>query len=145
MDNQHQNNGSLLLGRLFLQLRQLEREPRTFGNIGPLTPGEIHTIDAIGLEGGLLMSELAARLGITKGAVTQLISRLEAKKLVKRASLVHDSRASVITLTEQGREAYTAHEEAHLEFYNRLREQVSEEEIIVFEKCIEKLSSLLKK
>lgn len=59
------NNGGRSLGRLILQLRRLERRPQTFGSAGPLTPSEIHTIEAIGTEGGILMSELAGRLEIT--------------------------------------------------------------------------------
>jgi len=143
MDNQT-HTGSLLLGRLFLQLRQLERQPRHFGNIGPLTPSEIHTIDAIGLDGNILMNELAARLNITKGAVTQLVAKLENKVLVERTPHHSDSRATVLSLTDGGKEAYRAHEEAHLKFYGELQEQLSEEEIKIFEKCIDTLINVIR-
>lgn len=139
------NNGSHNLGRLILQLRRLERQPQTFGNAGTLTPSEIHTIDAIGYDGGILMSELATRLGVTKGAVTQLIVRLETKELLTRSPHPNDSRGSVISLTEKGKEAYTAHEEVHVKFYNNLRTQLSEQEIEIFEKCIDKLCDFMQK
>ena len=140
-DDNH--SGSRNLGRLIMQLRRLERQPHSFGTAGPLTPSEIHTIEAIGFEGGVLMSELAGRLGITKGAVTQLIARLEAKELVTRSPHPIDSRAIVISLTETGREANAAHEEVHLRFYDQLRSQLSEQEIEIFETCIEKLNVFL--
>jgi len=143
MDNKTQN-GSLLLGRLFLQLRQLERQPRHFGNVGPLTPSEIHTIDAIGLDGNLLMNELAARLNITKGAVTQLVAKLEIKTLVKRTPHHSDSRATVISLTDEGIDAYYAHEAEHLKFYSQLQASLSEEEIKIFEKCIDTLCNVMR-
>lgn len=54
------NIGSRSLGRLFLQLRRLERQPRNFGNAGSITPSEIHTIEGICYEGAFLMNELAA-------------------------------------------------------------------------------------
>lgn len=151
MDNKNvtpshsRNKGSRNLGRLIMQLRRLERHPQTFGNAGSLTPSEIHTIEAIGYEGAVLMSELAARLGVTKGAVSQLIVRLEAKELVTRTSHPHDSRGIVISLTEKGKEAFTAHEEVHVDFYDQLRTQVSEQEIEIFEKCIEKLNEFLQR
>lgn len=68
------DKGSRNLGRLIIQLQRLERNPRTFGEAGPLTPSEIHTIDAIGCGNGILMSELATRLGVTKGAVHKLLN-----------------------------------------------------------------------
>ncbi|WP_179952718.1 MarR family winged helix-turn-helix transcriptional regulator [Cohnella abietis] len=127
-----------------MQLRRLERQPHHFGNAGPLTPSEIHTIEAIGSEGRVLMSELAARLGITKGAVTQLITRLEAKELILRSPHPSDSRGTLISLTEKGREANAAHDEVHLQFYNQLRSQLSDQEIEIFETCIQKLNAVLR-
>lgn len=91
------------------------------------------------------MSELATRLGVTKGAVTQLIVRLEAKGLVTRTPHPTDSRAIVISLTDKGKEAYTAHEEVHVQFYENLRSQLSENEIEIFEKCIDKLCDFLQR
>lgn len=138
------NSGGRSLGRLILQLHRLERRPQTFGSAGPLTPSEIHTIEAIGTEGGILMSELAGRLEITKGAVTQLIVRLEAKDLVARSPHPEDSRGTLISLTGKGKDAHAAHEEVHRAFYNQLQEQLTEQEIEVFDTCIEKLITFLK-
>ncbi|QJD88283.1 MarR family transcriptional regulator [Cohnella herbarum] len=128
-----------------MQLRRLERHPQTFGNAGSLTPSEIHTIEAIGYEGSILMSELAARLEVTKGAVSQLIVRLEAKQLATRSPYPHDSRGVLISLTEKGKEAYKAHEEVQLQFYDQLRSRLSRQEIEIFETCIEKLNEFLQK
>lgn len=137
--------GSRNLGRLFMQLQRLERHPRTFGDAGPLTPSEIHTIDAIGYDGGILMSELATRLSVTKGAVTQIIGRLESKELVKRSPHPDDSRAVIISLTEKGKSVYRVHEELHLNFYKELSAQLDQKEIEIFEKCIQKLNEFLQK
>jgi len=138
-----EQRGSRNLGRLIMQLRRLERQPHSFGSAGPLTPSEIHTITAIGSERGVLMSELASRLGITKGAVTQLITKLEGKNLVIRSPHPHDARGTVVSLTALGQEAEAVHEEAHEQFYNQLRTQLSEQEIEIFETCIEKLNIIL--
>ncbi|MDQ0178255.1 MarR family winged helix-turn-helix transcriptional regulator [Bacillus chungangensis] len=139
------NTGSQKLGRLILQLQRLEREPRSYGAAGVLTPSEIHTIDAIGCDEGVLMSTLASRLGVTKGAVTQLVTRLENKGLVKRTSHPNDSRAVIVSLTEKGKVAYHVHEGLHQTFYDQLSSQLTKEEIAIFEKCVEKLSEILKK
>lgn len=135
--------GTRYLGQVILKLRKLERQPRRFGSAGLLTPSEIHTIEAIGCGRGVLMSELAARLQVTKGAVTQLIARLEAKGLVRRTPHPADSRATELVLTELGIVAYEAHEETQRQFYEELREVLTEDEIAVFEISMQKLSRFL--
>lgn len=137
--------GSQNLGKLIMQLQRLEKHPHSFGEAGPLTPSEIHTIDAIGEERGVLMNELANRLHVTKGAVTQIIVRLEDKKLVERTPNPNDSRSMIVSLTEKGKSAFRAHEEIHLKFYEDLSSQLDEREIEIFEKCIEKLCAYLQK
>jgi DNA-binding MarR family transcriptional regulator len=138
-------SGSQKLGQLIMQLQRLEKQPHTFGEAGPLTPSEIHTIDAIGVERGVLMSELANRLQVTKGAVSQIVVRLEDKNLVKRTPNPTDSRSVIVSLTEKGKSAFQAHEEVHFNFYRELSSQLDEQEIEVFEKCVEKLCAHLKK
>ncbi|MCP3772982.1 MarR family transcriptional regulator [Paenibacillus sp. MZ04-78.2] len=133
------------LGRLILEIRRLERDPRHYGGVGPLTPTEIHTIDAIGREEGILMSELAARLGITKGAASQMIGRLEAKALVRRTPHPSDSRSVIVSLEEQGKVAHKAHEELHRSFYDQLRSELGAEGIRTFEEGIEKFIYFLRK
>lgn len=91
------------------------------------------------------MSELASRLGVTKGAITQLVARLSAKNLIHRTQHPSDSRGSLISLTRKGQEALTAHEELHLRFYDQLRAQLSEQEIEVFERCMDKFADFLEK
>ncbi|MGP7816635.1 MarR family winged helix-turn-helix transcriptional regulator [Bacillus sp. 03113] len=138
-------SGSQHLGQLIMLLQRLEKHPHTFGEAGPLTPTEIHTIDAIGVERGVLMSELANRLQVTKGAVTQIIIRLEDKNLVERTPNPTDSRSVIVSLTKKGKSAFRAHEEVHLHFYRELRSQLNDQEIEIFEKCIEKLCTHLRK
>lgn len=126
-----------------MQLKRLERQPHTFGQAGTLSPSEIHTIDAIGIDAPVLMSELASRLGVTKGAITQLFQRLESKNLVTRASHPEDARATLLSLTSLGEEAYTAHLAVNHQFYDRLRAQLTQEEIAAFEKSLIILNDML--
>jgi DNA-binding MarR family transcriptional regulator len=48
-------------------------------------------------------SDLAARMGMTRGAVSRLVERLVGKELVHRAASPDDGRAQIIALTESGR------------------------------------------
>ncbi|MBR7794724.1 MarR family transcriptional regulator [Virgibacillus sp. AGTR] len=131
------------IGKLIFQLRRLERNPRTFSDAGTLTPSEIHAVDAIGEDRNILMSQLADRLGVTKGAITQVVGRLEKKGIVCRTPHPEDSRAVEISLTEKGVVAYQAHRRLHQNFYRKLREQLSSDEIAIFEKCVKTFTSIL--
>lgn len=142
METDKESKLSLSIGRLIMQLKRLERSPRSFGAAGPLTPSEIHTVDAIGCEKGILMNELAARLGVTKGATTQIANRLEAKDLVRRTPDPTDARATVISLTKTGILAYQAHKELHQKFYRKISTRLTRDEIEIFVNCIEKLSDV---
>ena len=55
-----------------------------------------------------LLSELAARLGVTKAAVGQLVDKLEKKGLVVRAPDPEDGRAVIVRPTERAKIAYQA-------------------------------------
>ena len=48
-------------------------------------------------------SELAARLGMTRGAISKLADRLEAKGLAARTADPHDRRWQSLALSERGR------------------------------------------
>lgn len=52
---------------------------------------------------GVKPSELAATLGLTRGAVSKLVDRLVAKDLVSVRSDVHDGRAQIVALQATGR------------------------------------------
>jgi DNA-binding MarR family transcriptional regulator len=57
---------------------------------------------------GALASELAARLGMTRGAISKLVERLERKALIVRATREDDARYQTLTLTRSGRDLVPA-------------------------------------
>ncbi|WP_245583633.1 MarR family winged helix-turn-helix transcriptional regulator [Paenibacillus assamensis] len=137
MDNHH------VIGQLIHKLRRMERQPRMFGEAGALTPSEMHTIEAIGCGEGILMSELALKLSITKGAATQIVSRLEREGFVSRHAHPVDLRAVIVQLEERGKTAFLSHEEMHKEFIKALREELGEDGYRTFEKGIAKFIEFL--
>ncbi|HSU34565.1 MAG TPA: MarR family transcriptional regulator [Propionibacteriaceae bacterium] len=63
---------------------------------------EAQAVGQLAATDGLGQTELAARLGITTGATTALIDRLESAGIARRAAHPSDRRRSVVTLTDQG-------------------------------------------
>ncbi len=92
---------------------QHEKKPRYYGTDDKLTRAEIHTINMIGQNTGINITDLSQLRGITKGAMSQMIYRLVKKGYVsKNVSEQSDSEVA-LSLTKKGELAY----EAHLAFH----------------------------
>jgi DNA-binding MarR family transcriptional regulator len=71
-----------------------------------VTPSQVRTIRVLSaLEGGgVRSSELAQHLRITPRSVTEVVDALEAKGLASRSPDPSDRRATLVSLTDRGRE-----------------------------------------
>jgi DNA-binding MarR family transcriptional regulator len=106
-----------------------------------LKPGEIFLMAYLqhGEAGtGFKPSELASRLDVSPGHVTQLITSLEARGLVARAMDAADRRAVRVRLTAAGETAMAAGRAAFAEAFTGLIEHLGPEEA-------ERLTGLLDK
>jgi DNA-binding MarR family transcriptional regulator len=94
--------------------QQLERTPRRWGTEELLSSAEIHLIEIIG-DGSTPYSvtELAHLLGVTKGAVSQTLKRLERKGLTQKDPDPDNASRSRVELTPKGCSAHTAHRRWH--------------------------------
>jgi DNA-binding MarR family transcriptional regulator len=100
--------------RLVKLAAQLEKTPRRFGTEEPLTSREIHIIEVSGDNGEVFsVTDLARLLGITKGAVSQNLKKMEKKGLTTKSTDPHNSSRSIVKLTSKGKMAYYAHKDWH--------------------------------
>lgn len=71
---------------------------------------DMKTISALMREGPMTAGQLAKRLSLTTGAITNVIDRLERQDFVRRASDPHDRRKVIVTVNQPklatGGEAY---------------------------------------
>lgn len=67
-----------------------------------LTHAQFDIIATLGNTQGMSCKELGEKTLITKGTLTGVIDRLEAKKLICRVQCSHDRRRSYVRLTEAG-------------------------------------------
>lgn len=104
----------LLLGT-FKQILDVEQYEIKKGPFSNLSIAEIHTIEAIGMYRPRTMSQVAAALGITMGALTSFINNLVGKGYVSRQRDEEDRRIVNISLTRRGKLAYRIHEQFHLD------------------------------
>ncbi len=93
---------------------QLEKTPRRFGTDEPLSSREIHIIEASGDNGEIFsVTDLARLLGITKGAVSQNLKKMEKRGLTTKIQDPQNSSRSIVKLTSKGKTAYYAHKHWH--------------------------------
>jgi DNA-binding MarR family transcriptional regulator len=103
--------------RIVNKFNQFEKVPMDFGVEEMLYPSEIHTIEAIGKNFRINVTQLAELLGITKGAVSQMVNRLVRKKFVKRIKFPPSEKETFLELTPKGRKAFEGHEKFHHDMY----------------------------
>lgn len=91
----------------------VNQQKRDFGTGVPLSVAELHLIDAISRAKPATAAQIARDMGITKGAVSQMLPRLERKGLVVRTPSATDGRAADVSLTALGSTAVDHHEDIH--------------------------------
>ncbi|HEY9697254.1 MAG TPA: MarR family transcriptional regulator [Trichocoleus sp.] len=71
-----------------------------------LTPSQFDVIATLGNTAGMTMGEIADKTLVTKGTLTGIIDRLEAKGLVRREVPEGDRRCFTILLTPEGEDLF---------------------------------------
>ena len=75
---------------------------------------QMHTLEILGADGDLRMTELAGKMGITTGSLTVLVDRLERGGFVVRKPHETDRRSILVALTPSGEELFREHHDHHL-------------------------------
>lgn len=105
---------------------QLEKKPRKFGTDDLLSSSEIHLIEIVGSIEGLSVTDIGKKLGVTKGAISQLLKKLEVRGYsIKTVDPENQSR-SIVHLTDKGRKAFLAHKKWHEEMDGGFEQYISE-------------------
>ncbi|WP_312441470.1 MarR family winged helix-turn-helix transcriptional regulator [Lacrimispora sp.] len=98
---------------LAFALMELDKKTRYYGTNVPIFHSEIHVIKAIAEHPCIHVAGLADVLGVTKGAVSEILKKLERKALViKEVDELNLSRYS-LSLTEKGKKAHKNHMHYH--------------------------------
>ncbi|WP_419657279.1 transcriptional regulator, MarR family [Desulfosarcina variabilis str. Montpellier] len=91
----------------------LEKKPQKFGTDEDLYSSEIHLIETIGENNNFSVTDIAKQLGVTKGAVSQTLKKLEIKGLTAKHVDPHNSSRAIVELTSKGKMAFYAHAHWH--------------------------------
>lgn len=101
--------------RAVSKMNRSEKRARSYGTEVMLHPSEVHAAMLIGNNPEQHVSELARIAGITRGAVSQVVAKLEKKGLVKKVTNPDSNLRTIPQLTDMGWKAYRNHEQLHEE------------------------------
>jgi DNA-binding MarR family transcriptional regulator len=88
--------------RVVNKYNALEKVPPGHGDKGGLYHSERHMLDMIAKRPELNITEHAEALGVTKGAISQTVKKLESKGLVKRSKKGGNDKTVYLELTKHG-------------------------------------------
>jgi DNA-binding MarR family transcriptional regulator len=128
--------------------RQLDKTPKKFGTDEFLSHSEIHLIEIIGDNDGLSVTDIGKHLGITKGAVSQSLKRLEAKGLSFKKTDPENLSRSIVMLTAKGFTAFGAHKHWHETMdggFLKYMEELKPGEISIIIHFLERVEDFLKR
>lgn len=91
----------------------LDSKPRDYGTGHLMYSSEIHTIDIIARCPDSNITGLSEEMGVTKGAVSQTVNRLEKKGMVEKHHDQGNDKEIHVRLTKKGYKAHQGHEEFH--------------------------------
>ena len=85
---------------------------------------ERHMLDRIGANPPMNLTELARASGVTKGAISQIVKKLETKGVIRRYKKAANDKEVFIELTETGKKTCEERKRTNKETMGPLREQL---------------------
>ncbi len=130
-------------------LRELTRAYQAFATYSAqhvrelgLTPPQFDVIVTLGNTEGLSMGDLAERTLVTKGTLTGIVDRLEAKGLVQRQVPPDNRRSFTIVLTPAGVETFERVFPAHIAYLAERFEPLAAAELTQIQQHLQRLRQL---
>lgn len=116
INNERKNKISYTLLRVINKFDEIDKKSRYYGTDTPLFSAEIHMLTIIKENEGIHVTGIADKLGVTKGAVSQIVNKLNKKGLIKKETDLHNQSKLTLSLTQKGQIAQLNHEEFHKKF-----------------------------
>ena len=106
---------------LFLKMLHLYsvigKKPKDYGTGDLLYVAELHTISVVGKNREINMTRLSELMGVTRGAISQTITKLVKKGLITRSNTTNRKEVN-LRLSEKGLLVLKGHESFHKEIFN---------------------------
>jgi DNA-binding MarR family transcriptional regulator len=127
------------IGTLELTLKNLQEQVGSRSGFARLTIAQLQYIDAIHQLGEPTITEIAARLNITKASVTAGVNKLVNLGYAVKTPSAVDRRAIQVSLTAAGRQMVAARDQTLQEYSQFIDSALSDEEARQLETILAKL------
>ena len=137
--------GLAIFTRILMKYDALEKESLDMGNGEKLSAVNIHTIEAIGKEYGKTVTALSEYFMITKGAVSQVITKLHKDGYVSKVKKKGNNKEVILELTKKGWKAFGIHEKLNksaMGDWTQIRNKYSADEATSFLNILEDIDIL---
>ena len=130
------------LRELVLAYQAFERYSMPHIKAMGLTMTQFDVIATLGNQPAMSCKELGEKTLVTKGTLTGVLERLEAKKIVYRETNAEDGRSQLIGLTVAGQALFEKVFPEHLEYLATAFSKLSTEEKVQIQKALVTLGSI---
>ncbi|MEM8602477.1 MAG: MarR family transcriptional regulator [Cyanobacteria bacterium P01_H01_bin.121] len=137
------------LPRFFPMMRELVQAYQVFSSYSDthirqlgLTPSQFDVIVTLSTTNGLSMRDLADQTLVTKGTLTGIVDRLEAKNLVRRDVPLGNRRSFTVTLTPEGKALFEQLFPQHLNYLKERFDRLETTELELLKVLLRKLRSV---
>jgi len=135
-----------IFDKVLTKVELLHTPSRDFGTGVPIYRREIHTLQAIGQNPKINITALAKHMGVTKGAVSQMVAKLIKKKMVWKTYAKDNKKEVILELTNLGWTGFHNHEKFHVDMFSIAREYYGEQlktKIEMFKTVMTDLNAIL--
>lgn len=138
---------ALAFKRLIHLLTTGKRTPHEFGDTA-LYGAEVHVLETIGKNSGITATDIVNDMQVTKGAISQIVSKLRGKGLVQKSSKTGNVRIHELYVTEKGMQVLLLHDEQERELMQKMRAELKKcrpDDIPIFTSMINILADFAKR
>jgi len=116
-----------MLDEVMAKIEMLHAPSFDFSTGIPLFRKEIHTIQAVGRHPKINITALAKHMGVTKGAVSQTVTKLIKKGMIQKQYAEGSKKEVILELTDLGWTGFHNHEKFHADMFATVREYYGEQ------------------
>ena len=109
-----------------------------------LTPKQALVLEHVHRHSTLSVSELASKMNVTPGAISQLLAKLEQQQYIVRSINPKSRREIFVTLGENGTDLYQAYEKIDQKIVDKYYSKLSPEVIDQFEYAVNELHAIVR-
>jgi len=124
--------------RIVKNVTSLENALWDLGDGETLSSTELHTVAAVGEFPLITVTGMAKHMGVTKGASSQLVGKLEKKGYIQKLKRTDNNQEIHLALTGRGELACQWHEEFHHALQGVYFDRITHEQMDVFNEVLKK-------